>query len=100
MRVPSYNDHDINARRNKKSATNRQPDRHEVVHPCLRYDLLPMSPVRTSVRPGELVGLEPCSITLWWLVRVRRAPLPSRAQLENFLLMWKCSPRQIRPLAG
>ena len=31
MRVPSYNDHAINARRNKKSATNRQPDRHEVV---------------------------------------------------------------------
>src|SRR4051812_18392906 len=23
-----------------------------------------------SVRPGGLVGLEPCSITLWWLLQV------------------------------
>src|SRR6266446_4122440 len=35
-----------------------------------------------GVRPGELVGLEPCSITLWWLVRVRPAPPRIRAQLE------------------
>src|SRR3979490_1530624 len=75
MRVPSYNDHAINARRNKKSATNRQPDRHEVVHPCLRYDLLPMSPVRTGDCVVELVGLEPTTKVLWNMVGVRPAPL-------------------------
>src|SRR5712672_3273497 len=32
-----------------------------------------------GVRPGEFVGHEPCSITLWWLVRVRPAPPRSRA---------------------
>src|SRR6266576_4137366 len=36
-----------------------------------------------GVRPGELVGLEPCSITLWWLVRVRPAPPRSCPQPEN-----------------
>src|SRR5712671_4831001 len=36
-----------------------------------------------GVRPGELVGHQPCSITLWWLVRVRPAPPPSRLQPEN-----------------
>src|ERR1700704_3834468 len=39
-----------------------------------------------GVRPGELVGLEPCSITLWWLVRVRPAPPRSRLQPENTAL--------------
>src|SRR5712672_2092667 len=39
--------------------------------------------VWVGVRPGELVGLEPCSITLWWLVRVRPAPPPSRLQPEK-----------------
>src|SRR6267154_4209641 len=32
-----------------------------------------------GVRPGELVGHQPCSITLWLLVRVRPAPPRSRA---------------------
>src|SRR5712671_2930987 len=36
-----------------------------------------------GVRPGELVGHQPCSITLWWLVRVRPAPPPSRIQPEK-----------------
>ena len=35
-----------------------------------------------GVRPRELVGHQPCSITLWWLVRVRPAPPRIRAQLE------------------
>ena len=39
--------------------------------------------IRKGVRPGELVGHQPCSITLWWLVRVRPAPPRSRAQLEK-----------------
>src|SRR6266576_3389061 len=39
-----------------------------------------------GVRPGELVGLQPCSITLWWLVRVRPAPPRSRALQENSFL--------------
>src|SRR5258705_5554573 len=42
-----------------------------------------------GVRPGELVGHQPCSITLWWLVRVRPAPPPSRAH-RRFPLLWKC----------
>src|SRR5712671_4889813 len=42
-----------------------------------------------GVRPGELVGHQPCSITLWWLVRVRPAPPRIRAQLE-IPLLWKC----------
>src|SRR6266576_2516490 len=36
-----------------------------------------------GVRPGELVGHQPCSITLWWLVRVRPAPPRSRPQPEK-----------------
>src|SRR3981081_1295188 len=36
-----------------------------------------------GVRPSGLVGHQPCSITLWWLVRVRPAPPPSRLQPEN-----------------
>jgi len=36
-----------------------------------------------GVRPGELVGHQPCSITLWWLVRVRPAPPRSRLQPEK-----------------
>src|SRR5712675_3708272 len=42
-----------------------------------------------GVRPRELVGHQLCSITLWWLVRVRPAPPRSRALLE-ILLLWKC----------
>src|SRR3979490_2057292 len=92
MRVPSYNDHAINARRNKKSATNRQPDRHEVVHPCLRYDLLPMSPVRTGDCVVELVGLEPTTKVLWNMVRVRPTP-PGRTPTRSAVptpLGWGC----------
>src|SRR5712672_3473972 len=29
--------------------------------------------VRTTVRPGYLVGLEPCSITFWWLMKYQKA---------------------------
>src|SRR6267154_3002665 len=25
-----------------------------------------------GIRPGELVGLEPCSITLWWLIKYQK----------------------------
>jgi hypothetical protein len=28
-------------------------------HPCLRYDLLPMSPGRTNIRVAEPEGFEP-----------------------------------------
>src|SRR5882757_6829986 len=53
--------------------------------------LSPMSPVRSvthvSVRSGELVGLEPCSITLCWLVRVRPAPPRSLALPAICLLL-------------
>jgi hypothetical protein len=54
-----------------------------------------MSPVRSvtyvsgpdNVRPGGLVGLEPCSITLWWLMKycrrqIEKSPL---AQIEMSL---------------
>ena len=34
----------------------------------------------TGVRRGGLVGHPPCSITLWWLVRVR--PAPPRSHLQ------------------
>src|SRR3954453_10338977 len=33
-----------------------------------------------GLRPGELGGHQQCSITLWWLVRVRRAPQRTHAQ--------------------
>src|SRR5260370_40423718 len=36
-----------------------------------------------GVRRGKLVGHQPCSITLWWLVRVRPAPPRSRPQPEK-----------------
>src|SRR3954453_10039433 len=36
-----------------------------------------------GLRPGELVGHQQCSITLWWLVRVRPAPPRSCMQPEN-----------------
>src|ERR1700704_5012833 len=39
--------------------------------------------IRIGVRPGELVGHQPCSITLCWLVRVRPAPPRSRLQPEK-----------------
>src|SRR6266478_7973557 len=39
-----------------------------------------------GVRPGELVGHQPCSITLWWLVRVRPAPPPSHLCLGPLTL--------------
>jgi hypothetical protein len=44
-----------------------------------------------GVRPGELVGQEPHSITLWLVVRVRPAPPRIRAQLEN--LAYRLTPR-------
>src|SRR5712675_1904258 len=37
----------------------------------------------TGVRRGGLVGHPPCSITLWWLVRVRPAPPRSCPRPEN-----------------
>src|SRR5882757_1594776 len=40
-----------------------------------------------GVRPGELVGHQPCSITLWLLVRVRPAPPRRRLQPENSSLL-------------
>src|SRR4051794_28174415 len=42
-----------------------------------------------GVRRGELVGHQPCSITLWWLVRVRPAPPRSRLEPEKT----RCRPR-------
>src|SRR6266478_1200982 len=39
----------------------------------------------TGVRRGGLVGHPPYSITLWWLVRVRPAPPPSRLQTGEIL---------------
>src|SRR3954463_7756354 len=36
-----------------------------------------------GVRRGELVGHQPCSITLWWLVRVRPASPRSRLEPEK-----------------
>src|SRR5712671_4451930 len=45
-----------------------------------------------GVRPGELVGLQPCSITLWWLVRVRPAPPRSRAKPEKSKFVYSRHP--------
>ena len=36
-----------------------------------------------GVRPGELVGHQPCSITLWWLVRVRPVHYPVASNWRN-----------------
>src|SRR5712672_3272428 len=63
MRVPSYNDHAINARRKTCNQSTTRSARG--CHPCLRYDLLPMSPVRTGDCVVELVGLEPTTRVLW-----------------------------------
>src|SRR5712675_1368802 len=49
-----------------------------------------------GVRPRELVGLEPCSITHWWLVRVRPAPPPSRAKPEKSKFVYSRHPASRR----
>src|SRR5712671_5729602 len=46
----------------------------------------------TGVRRGGLVGHPPCSITLWWLVRVRPAPPRSRAKPEKSKFVYSRHP--------
>src|SRR3954454_6275845 len=59
-----------------KKTTNQSTTRSaRGCHPCLRYDLLPMSPVRTDDCVVELVGLEPTTKVLWNMVGVRPAHL-------------------------